>query len=44
MSHKTEDKMHEKIKMILKKDENLAHIKQQYSDSFEKKDSKSAFF
>ena len=33
VSHKTEDKMDEKLKMILQKDENLAHIQQQYGDS-----------
>ena len=44
LSHKTEDKMQEKRKMILQVDENLAHIQQQYSEYFcEKIDSKSAF-
>ena len=44
LSHNFEDKMQEKIKMILQVDENLAHLKQQYSESFcEKIDSKSAF-
>ena len=44
MSHKTEDKMQEKMKRILQVDENWAHIWQQYSESFCKKiDSKSAF-
>ena len=44
-SHKIEEKMQEKMKMNLQKDENLVHIQQQYSDSFcEKIDSKSAFF
>ena len=44
VAHEIEDKMHGKIKMILQKDEDLAHIKQQYSDRFSKKiDFKSAF-
>ena len=44
LSHKTEDKMQEKMKMILQANENWAHIQQQYSESFcEKIDSKSAF-
>ena len=43
--HKSEEKMQEKMKMILQKDENLVHIQQQYSVSFcEKIDSKSGFF
>ena len=43
--HKSEEKMQEKMKMILQKDENLVHIQQQYSVSFYKKiDSKSGFF
>ena len=33
VSNKTEEKMQDKVKMILQKDENLVHI-QQYSDSF----------
>ena len=44
VSRKTEDKMQEKKKMILQVDENLAHLQQQYSESFcEKIYSKSAF-
>ena len=31
VSHETEDKMQEKMKMILQVDGNLAHLKQQYS-------------
>ena len=43
--HKSEEKIQEKMKMILQKDENLVHIQQQYSVSFrEKIDSKSGFF
>ena len=43
--HKNEEKMQEKMKMILQKNENLAYIQQQYSVSFsEKIDSKSGFF
>ena len=41
---KSEEKMQEKIKMILQKHENLVYIQQQYSVSFCKKiDSKSEF-
>ena len=43
--HKSEEKMQEKMKMILQKNENLVHVQQQYSVSFcEKIDSKSGFF
>ena len=45
--HKSEEKMQEKMKMIVQKDENLVHIviQQQYSVSFNKKvDSKSGVF
>ena len=35
--HKSEEKMQEKMKMILQRDENLVHIQQQYSVSFYKK-------
>ena len=39
-----QDKMQEKLKLILQVDETLAHLKQQNSESFwEKIDSKSAF-
>ena len=34
VSHKTEEKMQENMKMTLQKDENLIHTQQQYSDSF----------
>ena len=46
LSHKTEDKMQEKMKIILQVDENLAHIYQQYSESFceKKKRFKSCIF
>ena len=32
--HKSEEKMQEKMKMILQKNENLVHIQQQYGVSF----------
>ena len=35
--HKSEEKMQEKMKMILQKDEILVHMQQQYSDSFGEK-------
>ena len=42
--HKREEKMQEKMKMILQKNENLVHVQQQYGVSFcEKIDSKSGF-
>ena len=42
--NKSEEKMQEKMKMILQKNENLVHVQQQYGVSFcEKIDSKSGF-
>ena len=37
MFHKSEEKMHKKLKMALQRAKNLVHVKQHYSVSFYKK-------